>query len=112
METIAGNKIIAEFDGWVFVPLAKNGFTPEHYERGHDWNYIDSFEYHRCWEDLMPVIEKIESLEFNVKIDSNYCVISKYNSVVTEFNKTNNKIEMVWRSVTMFIQWYNQNKTS
>lgn len=56
-----GNRLIAEFHGWKHFPTRKQkgkGYWdfPEWHKAS--WN-ADSFEYHRSWDWLMPVVEKI-----------------------------------------------------
>lgn len=66
--------------------------------------------YNTRWDWLMPVVEKIESIEnsddYEVDIFSNCCEIGckdEHSAV----GKT--KIEAVWQAVIQFILWYNQN---
>lgn len=100
-----GNEIIAIFDG-------SSGYTQ-----------FDLFamKYHSSWDWLMPVVEKVESIEtdfdgyFQVHISSNGCTISGtrlntsienphyayFNDVVHE-----SKISATWLAIVQFIQWY------
>lgn len=91
--TIEGNKLIAKFMG---------------VDPGDIQIHFPFFQYDCEWAEIMQVVEKIEILDFNVKIDTNYCVISKYSPVSTIFNQENNKIKMTWQAVVEFIQWYNK----
>jgi hypothetical protein len=73
------------------------------------------------WNDVMPVVEKIESLYCETQIyhykfynPSHSCEISlvrepSYTEHTVE-KKSNSKIESVWLAVVEFIKWYNQNK--
>lgn len=49
--TIAGNKIIAEFDGYKEVDGK--------FWRNKAWTGIEGLKYHSDWNRLMPVVEKI-----------------------------------------------------
>lgn len=99
---------------------------------------IANFKYHKSWDWLMPVIQKIENLSvagmeeissgeladvdwsFSVEINDNQCVIHRYCSPQyygedSDFlklyncrNKNRNKILIVYRSVIKFIKWYNK----
>lgn len=80
------------------------------------------FEYHKSWEWLMDVVEKIESLNmgFNVIIETASCHIFKDASWGIEggwekatweahtqlHNGNESKVEMVWQNIVQFIKWY------
>lgn len=78
----------------------------------------DDLKFHRFWEWLMPVVEKIESLDFpyiKVRIEAGFSVISvaKEGENLYGIDKNitcKNKIDSVWISVVEFIKWYNQQK--
>lgn len=96
-EIIEGNKIIAEFDGWVLIPIEENLCIPTHYERGHDWWDLDHpFLYNESWDYLMPVVEKIESIHDDHHGYFGVHIIST-------------KIKSTWYNVIQFINWYNTN---
>ncbi len=120
------NKIIAEFMGYT---LNENDEYPIEYitVQGH-WDNcsIQDLNYHKSWDWLMKVVEKIESIKdsyhgrFGVYISSNSCTIQStnfrpdkpipnpphyYNNVVL-----NNKIESVYYSIIYFINFYNKQK--
>lgn len=76
-------------------------------------------KYHKSWDWLMPVVEKIESFIFdednsyNVTIGStNYCVIQDSCGDTIEIIKDcgRTKIETTHKAVVEFIKWYNENK--
>jgi len=123
-EIIEGNKLIALFLGYVKSSSDKD-FTfythpdgkgiitqSEHdYTRyyTHELMEARSFLFHRSWSWLMPIVEKIESLGYPVKIKMNDCWIILPD--VEEFGANkDNKITSVWTAVVSFIKWYNQNK--
>lgn len=109
MET--DNKLIAEF-----MNLQNTGmsiYKPKEYQ------------YHILWGWLMPVVIKIESLRLDgnrkrvsVNIEQNYCRIQtnavtvndKYYYVRVEHEGT--KLEVTYKAVVRFIQWYNHLKTN
>lgn len=140
-EIIETNKLIDEFLGnklWV-VKHYEGDEQSDRYEidpkeyltyqsKGFQYD-IYSRPYHSSWDRLMPVIEKIESLGFNVVIGFNtYCGIVKsdklysdktlrFESVhpVKEPNKqytwtAPTKIEGSYISVSKFINWYINNE--
>lgn len=97
MDKIEGNKLIAKFMGYF------------------NWEDKEYGKYNSSWDWLMPVVEKIEDLEFDefkpvaVSIECLECEIKDYRKGALHFayfeGKT--KIESVWQAVIQFIQWYN-----
>jgi hypothetical protein len=123
MTTIEGNKLIAEFmgasenhRGWISIPHRGWGYQKKHYP--------GQLKYHKDWQWLMPVIEKIESLSasiywaFSVEIRKNFCAVychekGKMDGMIYQTPYGTNpesKIVAVWDAVIDFIQWYNKQK--
>jgi hypothetical protein len=109
MNTQENNKLIAEFMGY---PNIANDEDKRDYLE-------DCLKYHKSWDWLMPVVEKIESFIFdennsyNVTIGStNYCIIQDSNGDSVEIIKDNGetKLETVYQAVVQFINQYNKNK--
>jgi hypothetical protein len=77
--------------------------------------YIPYFEYHYSWEWIMPVIEKIESLDYSSEI---YCIggfehrTQFFSCGICPFKAINfkRKLESVYDAVINFIRWYNENR--
>lgn len=80
-----------------------------------------TFKYHKDWNWLMEVVEKIETLkyidEFNIQYDSvakghivsiTPAYNNTFNAIYTEVYE--NKIDAVYHAVIKFIEWYNQQK--
>ena len=124
MKTIENNKLIAEFLSVKIHPcetIEKFKFLPIE-ERGlYNGYFIDELKYHEDWNWLMQLVEKIESLGYN--IDTMKVDITKYQSsqfcgiyidgkrIYTNYCET--KIEAVYNACVEFIKWYNeQNKVS
>lgn len=118
MTTEEGNKLIAEFDGWVF----------NHDRFFKDLSYTDGdsafhescisrldLPYHKSWELLMPVVEKIELLGYSSLIERLYtgehrvyfCSDKTFASVGPGA-RDNEKICAVWIAVISFIEWLNK----
>lgn len=113
--TTENNKIIAEFLGYNVVK--EQDFLNSNYDENllNDRLMIDrQLKYNSDWNQLMQVIEKIESLDY---------VFAIHNETVNVFNGQNNsqyyneyfeyktKIESVFNACLNFIKWYNeQNK--
>jgi len=108
-----GNKIIAEFmgletpDSVYFECLTKDG------ERSKLTHFI-LLEYHLSWNWLMPVVEKIERLGYEVEIRNTDCIIFqlldtiKYKPIV-DISSGNGKKDSTYIAVVKFINEYNQN---
>lgn len=111
-EIIEGNKLIAEFDGYEYLPqgsingikgiLVKEGMMSMHLEETKPFHA----KYHKDWNTLMAVVEKIEKQGLKCEIGIASCVIysGQYNTVRV-YAET--KIKAVWLAVVEFIKWYN-----
>lgn len=112
MSVLENNKLIAEFMGIVYpmldnVIVIDNVVTKE-----------DDLQYHKSWDWLMPVVEKIEATldddgyGNNVLIETSSCTILSVNdgSVVIGFTEGITKREATYQAVVEFIKWYNKNK--
>jgi hypothetical protein len=93
----------------------------------HEWEDV---KYHSDWSWIMPVVEKIESVEVdqaneiiirtsaNVKIFHKACIIEyepdeelgDQNDETTIMTKAETKMEAVYSAVIQFIQWYQDNQ--
>lgn len=115
------NKLIAEF--MLLKPTGKFGYWINEFKE-----YYQPFKlkYHSSWDWLMPVVEKIESLDNGAGIRYKVCIESRYlnkkdrpfaHCVTIIQNQhprikeaSNIKIEAVWIAVVKFITWYNNHK--
>lgn len=100
---MSDNELIARFMGDVGHILSQ----PK-WRSGDELIYL---KYHKSWDWLMMVVQKIESTEFaptRVKIDCNECtIIGKKRFKV----HTISKINSTYKCIVQFIQWYNQQKS-
>jgi hypothetical protein len=100
-EIIEGNIVIAKFMGHLFLDAPK--------------------QYHFSWDWLMPVIEKIEDLDFNERVSHTYSIeitgngttayknlYSDNDHIISRHNIHNNRLRCTWLVVIDFIQWYNE----
>ena len=130
-----GNLWIAEFIGWTFD--VKDGQVKCYFNGKLRWqdterfmvqlfNSESGFAYHLKWEQLMPVVEKIEVLQSPlfqkvwVSINGNECSIWTYFDVSEALRtqhqdgkfkikrSSKSKITATWLAVTDFLTWYNQ----
>jgi|GEM_PF-1740180 len=134
MTTIEGDYLIAKFMG---EPVRKNVNGEPVIKIGRYSSKLlkDWAKYSSSWDALMPVVEKIESIEvdgtedtaigikpvkwsFNVEIENGQALIHRYCSPQyygeeSDFLKLydcrkQSKIESTWCAVVQFIQWYNR----
>lgn len=62
------------------------------------------------WNDLMPVVEKLESLGYEVNINGKDCYVLQPNykgRPVTHCQNWTNKIETVYQAVKSAVKWHN-----
>lgn len=111
-EILAGNILIAEFDNWVKTKVSGiNGWLR------YGLIHIDTqFNYHKSWDSLMPVIDKIERLECvdYTKQYNEHEQVYDFEINLKEDGDTSsfivssdNKIESAYCCVVKFIEWYN-----
>jgi hypothetical protein len=117
MTKVKSNALIAEFIGLSYC----NKHNYEGWYTNSEHNYricdYDGLKYHSNWSSLIPVVEKIESIEdehrcakYNVIIEQSWCeIVDNNNSDTISKGDTNNKIDAVYSAVVGFIQWYNKN---
>jgi len=93
------NKLIAEFMN--YPDLGTEG----------DFSYL---KYHTSWDWLMPVMEKIESLGYEVQIRNTDCIIFqlkkywlKYQPIVDKSSERGKK-DSTYQAVVEFIKQYNK----
>lgn len=98
------NKLIAEFMG---IKLTENGLA---------WDYINNPipSYHTSWDELMPVVEKINDTErYEVCIGDSHCHITDIENdnykvrALTLSLQGKTTIEATHLAVVEFIKWYN-----
>lgn len=123
-QIIQGNRIIAEFNK---DTLIKKGFINEwatdldnlketfYNSCEHGNYYLANSKYRTSWDWLISVIDKIESLGYEVQIgkylyrinDYYYCIIhNQGDSTYFETDKSE-RISAVWYAAIDFITWFN-----
>lgn len=125
-EITDGNKLIAKFMGWVFkkglFTTQLSNSSGEYYDDEVEetiWWDADGFpkedglRFHRSWNELMPVVEKIESMGNHFPIEKNGALVSApYPKeeeksglyCVTEYIEGKTKIEATWKAVVEFLK--------
>jgi hypothetical protein len=111
MKTIELNKLIAEFmqDEILYRPYS-NGFIEMSDTEICD---VDDLEYHKFWDLLMPVVDKIENLgyEFFIVEDRVRVAHNTDHSTKTiiEFTLGGSKRDATYNGVVEFIKFYRTN---
>lgn len=127
-EWIAGNKLIAEFDGWYQKPEVNKGSDINWFHEKYSEKVTKSlslpmrpqhFKYHSSWDWLMPVVEKIQSIDitpppnysgYRIEIlVQGYVKINGFPMppIFTNVSIEGSLIKAVWEAVIQFITWYN-----
>ncbi len=74
----------------------------------------EKLKYHASWDWLMPVVEKIEQMKYNIRSTPLYtrigydCEVNKYSEIspiITIEGET--KLKATYKAVVEFIKWYN-----
>lgn len=116
-EILEGNKLIAEFDGWILT----DEFPDKNrtYTKNGNIELDTTFKYHTSWDWLMPVVDKIEKkgciieISYSIVCMCRICIIGKkYEKAFNIINDNKGGIQpisAVYKSIVEFIKWYNQN---
>lgn len=102
------NELIAEFIGWKRVSSNSEIYILPNGEN------IVGLNFHKSWDWLMPVVEKIEGLYYYGHLTKNTHDGRHYMSFITKDCDTvaysspgQTKIESVYKAVVIFIEWHN-----
>lgn len=105
------NKIMAEFMGGLKnresrLSLQNNEIWLPVHGVCHLGNNGKVLKYHLSWDWLIPVVEKIEDLNYGFEIIGNYCKIGNNTNIQCS---QPTKIQAVYNACVEFIKWYNEN---
>lgn len=109
-----GNKLIAEFMGFIERKPDEEFSTTWFIKGGFAQYGINELKYNISWDWLMPVVEKINSInnrEYDVIIWRSDCHINDRLSIIVEssiFKGNYTLIQIVWLCVVEFINVLNQ----
>ncbi len=128
-EIVEGNKLIAEFMGYELKechsPFYGKSWTKENLNDSPLYQFLEGNDernlyFNSQWNWLMPVKEKIESLDngtYGFSIDPWGIEIIEYESgkeeiiaAVIKEDKNDKWIELYYRIILDFITWYNKSK--
>lgn len=108
------NELIAEFMGTVTV-VGFGVIFPVGWANSQKRQYHTSeLKFSTSWDWLMPVVEKIENMMFQVEIHTAYTNINgefgdvKYNQDSCFEAQEETKLIVTYRAVVRFIKWYNE----
>ena len=110
MNTETNNKLMAEFMGFQSTSLGWFD-NEEHLINVEKDNTFDDLKFHKDWNWLMSVVEKIENYNeyTNVFFAPEGCAIDCHIENGFSFsNDCDTKIEAVYSVCIEFIKWYNQ----
>ena len=126
-DIIENNKLIAEFLGWeksemkLFVPTVSTVYRTIEYYNGEkvvgSFTHPSSMKFHKSWDWLMPIVEKVESMKYVVTITQNICTIKASvmgdTTLITRqtgnYSTPDTKIYNTWLALIDFIKWYKEN---
>ena len=112
---LESNKMLAEF----LCTTQKTEGIDDCYIYGGIAYHIDDLNFHKDWNWLMEVVEKIESLGYISNQDSRICegslkpiyyfriFIKHYRGQNVGYSKSNLRIEAVYNACIEFVKWYN-----
>lgn len=121
-EIIKGNKLIAEFmggqyhrlhdefDGVTEIIYFLPGTNPNPHCSAGTYKRLPDLDYHKRWDWLMPVIDRIEMEGVTVEITTKEISIYNNKGFSSRGWYIGTKINSVWIYLVRFIQWYNANK--
>ncbi len=110
-ETLQGNTLIASFMGMEQGVITYP--NPEASHHGIGYFNPSELNYHRWWDALMPVVEKIESLNVHFQISGNSVNVGTPSNGEYYWQggiTYDSKIISTWHGVVQFIKWYNNQK--
>ncbi len=119
-ETLDGNKLIAEFDGWSIEKGMESEGNP-FYVKGLDICLTSKMQYNSSWDWLMPMVEKINHMPHRMGffINNQFCGahgllhggMSVSKTIVKIETGNNPLIQSVYKAVVEFIKWHNTKNT-
>jgi len=124
-QVLENNKLIAEFLNWEFDAI--EFIAPKEFETIIPFNHqskktkalecfttsiykVIDLKFHSDWNWLVEVVEKIESLRYNIMIGNVICIIERNNGLDSIMIREETKIEAVYNACVEFIKWYNEQK--
>jgi hypothetical protein len=110
MNTTENNRMLADFLGYT-QPHPQYPDSSYWYKQGEEPLVLLSFD--RDWNWLIEVVEKVESLGYELFIETFEIRIEKYRETLFRQHtkvSSQTKIEAVYNACVEFVKWYNENK--
>lgn len=108
MDTIEGNKAIAEFCEMDACASQEHRTNKCYWVLFKKMYYkADEMEFHTSWDWLMPVVQKIKGVYANLDLELSMMVEKTF--IILDLTIFAD-VDTVYSAVLQFIQWYNQNK--
>jgi len=98
------NKLIAEFMG---MQLTDIGWYDNEEVLGLNDNTFDKLKFHKCWDWLMPVVDKIEDMGCEIVVTNGECTISGSNDYYKK-SIGKSRRDTTYKAVVEFINEYNK----
>lgn len=119
-ETIQGNRVIAKFCGYKYLPNAvlngEKGVLKKKDKLSLHANITGKDfcpKYHSSWDWIIPVIKKMSDLKIKDGILVNNSAMTYVNKLgVVKRHLIKLDLQNTWLAVIEFINWYNKNKQS
>ena len=109
-QLIEGNKLIAEFMGFGDAGTNNMLYAIIIYGKVVGYYHPETMLFHKSWNWLMPVVEKIEQTKSaSITIHAKNLVHISFNCGTDVFY-SGSLIQNIWEAVIKFIKWYNENK--
>lgn len=117
MDNLDNNRIIAGFMGFEISPVNDKYVKHPKLDK---FMELSTLHYDWSWNELMPVIDKIESLGFTVYITTSQCQIfdrrkeSWPENFIIDADFEQDRLKNTYGAVLAFIEWYKleENKTN
>lgn len=100
-EITEGNRLCAEFMGW--TPILGKGESIDNYR-------FELLPYNKDWNILIKIVERIESMGYEVSITSNRCSIWNEQESCSVVEISDTKLSTTYTAVVTFIEHFNNLK--
>jgi len=114
--TVENNILLAEFLGW---DVNEDGTIELPLELANHWQgesrELDCLVFHKNWNWIMLVVDKVESLGFSVSIHTDTCYVAHntdkcIETIINISDYKLGKLKVVYNACIQFVKWYNENK--
>ena len=108
-EIQAGNRVIAEFDGWVYNEHRKLNGVSGVYQMDNKMPMLaNEFRYHKDWNQIIPACRKFCEIEPNCMLGFNAGM--RNTQGILKQRMAEFEILPLWKELVSAIRWYNSIK--